>query len=444
MADVDENRVPPDCCDLLKLVGEDRLFFARRHAPRWLLVNTLGAEILHLCNGRRSLHEITELIRTRYDRPSAEIERDVAAFWSEVRTSQLLAEWSAPAKRPSEVKLESPELHVTTRCNQSCAHCGVRGAFPEGDMAPEVFREVVKQSVALGASRIILTGGEPLIRNDFLDLLRSVEGIIPLKVLTNGTLLDAAKARELARLQVAVQVSLDGGSREVHDSIRGEGAFDSALRGVRLLRDCGVSDLSVNFTIQQGNARDVSNLLRLAECEGVGKLSLIPLAPGVEGDKRMQCADLNSILAAQRQVERRDALVGASVLVMGMGRDSIRGQPWCVPGRSPCIGPDGSVFPCPGFVDTPYVLGTIPDDTLEQAIGSKPLQDLRRVCRERVDRIEECSSCVWKHFCRAGCAAFAYHQQGTVLVKDCFCETRKRLYADLFLRGEDNADCPAE
>ncbi|NQT82935.1 PqqD family protein, partial [bacterium] len=74
---MDENRVPPDCCDLLKLVGEDRLFFARRHAPRWLLVNTLGAEVLHLCNGRRSLHEITELIRTRYDRPSAEIERDV-------------------------------------------------------------------------------------------------------------------------------------------------------------------------------------------------------------------------------------------------------------------------------------------------------------------------------------------------------------------------------
>ncbi|NQT82536.1 SPASM domain-containing protein [bacterium] len=132
--------------------------------------------------------------------------------------------------------------------------------------------------------------------------------------------------------------------------------------------------------------------------------------------------------------------VAAGLRVPGFGADALSGRRWCSPGQSPSIGPDGSVFPCLPFTRTPFLMGRMPKDTLEQAFHSKVVQDLRRKCQERIDEIEECSSCVWKHFCRAGCPGIAYHQHGSVTAKDCFCELRKRLYTDLFLGGQDNGD----
>lgn len=432
-------QVLPDCGKLLKSPGEGSCFFARRDTPRWIVANSLGAEVLSLCNGRRSLHQIAKLIHKRYNCSLAEARRDVLSFWSEIEASQFLAEPSPPSKQPSERALEFPQLYVTTRCNQSCPHCAVRGAFPEEDMPAELFLDVVRQSAALGASRVVITGGEPFVRDDLLGLIAAAAGSLPVKLLTNGTLLGKREARELARLGVEVQVSLDGGTREVHDAIRGKGAFEAAVESIRMLRDFGVTELSVNFTIQRANASDVSALLHLAEREGVRKVSLMPLIPGAEGDRRFQCADSDSMLTAKRQADAYDGPVAAEVLVSGIGRDALSGQPWCVPGRSPAVGPDGSVYPCAGLVRTPFLAGKLPQETLEEALRRKSLEDLRRVCQERVDTISECASCVWKHFCRSGCPAFAYHQQGTLLAKDCFCEIRKRLYSDLFLGGQDDA-----
>jgi len=436
----DKHRVLPKCNELLTVARDQRHFFVRRDAPQWVVVNELGAWVLRLCNGRRSLHEIAESICRTYDRSLAEVQKDVLSFWSQLQASGFLTEPAPQQEEPTHVSLVSPQVYVTTRCNQSCSHCGVRGAFPEGDMPPELFREVVRQSAALNASKIVITGGEPLARGDLFDLLRTAEGVVPVQVLTNATLVDAANARQLASLRVAVQVSLDGGTRSVHDSIRGEGAFDTSLRALRLLRDSGVNPLTINFTIQHANANDLGNLLELAQREGIGEITLMPFVPGVEGDQRCRYADPDSIVMAQQRVRHYDGPVVTQLNIPGFGKDAISGQRWCSPGRAPAIGPDGSVFPCTPFAHSPFLIGKLPGDTLEQVLRSKVLHDLRCIYQERVDKIEECASCVWKHFCRAGCLAFAYHQQGTLLAKDCFCEARRRLYSDLFLGGQDNGD----
>lgn len=433
-------RALPGCGDLLRLRGRTSCLFVRRDMPRWALVNKLGEEVLELCDGRRSLHEIACVIGKDYDRSFAEVKKDVVSFWSELESSRFFSGASSEWDEPTEVKLGAPQVYVTTRCNQPCAHCSVRGAFPEGDMPADLFREVVRQSVALGAGRIVVTGGEPFLREDLIDLLRSTEGTVPVQVLTNGTLIDAATACELARLQVAVQASLDGGCREVHDSIRGEGAFAAALRGIRLLRDSSVECLTINFTIQRANANDVPNFLELLEREGITQVWLMLVVPGVEGERKFQCADADSILTVTQYLDEYRGPVATGLRVPGFGADALSGRRWCSPGQSPSIGPDGSVFPCLPFTRTPFLMGRMPKDTLEQAFHSKVVQDLRRKCQERIDEIEECSSCVWKHFCRAGCPGIAYHQHGSVTAKDCFCELRKRLYTDLFLGGQDNGD----
>ena len=262
--------------------------------------------------------------------------------------------------------------------------------------------------------------------------------------MTNGALVDAVKARELAALGTAVQVSLDGGCAKVHDLLRGDGTFEAALRAIRLLRSAGVSRLTVNFTIQRANAGEAGGLLDLAEREGVREVIFTSLAPGVSGERRFQCADTDSILTVRECLDHYTGPVLTAIRIPGFGRDAISLRRWCAPGQSPSIAPDGRVFPCTLFARTPFLMGKLPEETLEEVVASKTLVDLRRICRQRVDKIEECSSCVWKHFCLAGCAAFSYHQRGTLLVKDSLCETRQRLYAGLFLGGEGDGNCSEE
>jgi radical SAM protein with 4Fe4S-binding SPASM domain len=436
--------VLPDCGSLLRQHGRHSSIFVRRHTPRWLVVNELGAEILELCDGCRSLRDISALLSRKYASSPTGVERDVLSFWSTVEDAGFLTESPSQPKEPTGSAFGSPEIYVTTRCNQSCPHCGVRGAFPEGDMPAALFRRVVREAAALGAARVVITGGEPFLREDLFDLLLAAEPLISTQVLTNGALVDAAKARELAALGTAVQVSLDGGCAKVHDLLRGDGTFDAALRAIRLLCSAGVSRLTVNFTIQRANACEARGLLELAEREGVREVTFTSLAPGVSGERRFQCADADSILTLKEFLDHYTGPVLTAIRIPGFGRDAISLRRWCAPGHSPSIAPDGSVFPCTLFARTPFVIGKLPEEALEKVIASKTLLHLRRICRERVDKIEECSSCVWKHFCLAGCAAFSYHQRGTLLVKDSLCETRQRLYAGLFLGGESDGNCSEE
>lgn len=429
---------PPMSSKLLTVSGDGQHFVVRSDAPRWLVVNEVGALILRLHNAGNGLNDIAELISGEYGCSRAKAERDAASFWTDVQASPFLAKPSPQRTSPTRLRLGSPELYVTTRCNRRCSYCAVRGAFPEGDMPIEVFREVVRQSIALDAPRIVITGGEPFLREDLLDLIRSIEGSVPVQILTNGTLVDKVKARELARLGVAVQVSLDGGCREVNDLIRGEETFDLATQAIRLLRDSGSNLPTINFTIQKANANEVPSLLDLAEREGIREVSLTPLVPGVEGEQRFQCADADSILAVKRCLDRYEGPVLTGFRVPGFGVDAVSGSCWCAPGQSPSVGPDGSVFPCTPFARTPFIAGRIPENTLKEVLASETVGDLNRNWHERADQIEECSSCAWKHFCHAGCPAFAYHQHGTLLAKDCFCEVRKQLYSDLFLGGGTN------
>lgn len=434
----------PDCGRLLRRQGRRGSIFVRRDAPCWLVVNPVGADILNLCDGCRSLDDIGTILSTKYSCSPKEAERDLLAFGSRVEDSGLFADSPSRREYPKQSVLGSPEIYVTSRCNQSCSYCAVRGAFPEGDMAARLFRKIVREAAALGAAKVVLTGGEPLLRDDLLDLLRDTQGIVPAQVLTNGTLLDIATARDLSRLKTAVQVSLEGGCAEVHDSLRGEGSFHEGIRAIRLLMDAGLDRVTVNFTIQKANAGDVSGLLDLAEQEGIKEVTFTALAPAVVGPRRSQCADVDSILSVKQCLDHYSGPVRTAMRVPGFGRDAISLRPWCMPGYSPSISPDGSVLPCTLFAGSPFVLGNLSECSLEEIIHSEALLSLRRTCLERVDKIRECSSCVWKHFCLAGCAAFSYQQKGTLLAKDCLCEVRDRLYADLFLGGENNADAVQE
>lgn len=186
------------------------------------------------------------------------------------------------------------QWHVTDRCNFRCKHCYQDNYSGSSELAWDSLKVVAdKLLFALqkwhARGKISITGGEPLIKNELfllLDLLDDSPEIEHFEILSNGTLLTNETVHRLKRYNRfhSFQISLDGGSAEVHDKVRGDGSFKQALKAIRLLRSEGIP-VRLMFTIHRGNASDVPCLIDLAIAEDVDSITIerfVPIGSGKE------------------------------------------------------------------------------------------------------------------------------------------------------------------
>ena len=157
---------------------------------------------------------------------------------------------------------------VTRRCNLNCVHCRAaaeRGPYP-GELSTEEALAVIDEIVAFSRPVVILTGGEPLLREDIYDLAAyGTRQGLRMVMAPNGTLLDGEKAARLKSSGIQrVSISLDGATAETHDRFRQvEGAFSGALRGIEFLKGAGL-EFQVNTTVTLKNFQELPHLLDLA------------------------------------------------------------------------------------------------------------------------------------------------------------------------------------
>jgi len=159
---------------------------------------------------------------------------------------------------------------ATLRCGLHCPHCL---AFADGeefaDMPLELARTLIDQVAEMGVSEFLLTGGEPLARQDLpavIDHLavRQVSYSINTATGPGPEALSAMKRYPPA----FVAVSLDG-PRDVHDAFRGRGSFDDAMRAMEVFAGLGGCAVTVGTTVTAGAAIELQGGLTVTE----------PLAP---------------------------------------------------------------------------------------------------------------------------------------------------------------------
>jgi AdoMet-dependent heme synthase len=176
-----------------------------------------------------------------------------------------------------------------TLCNLECAHCFVSsgpGNASHGMMPRAVVRERVAEALPYGVKEFYLTGGEPFLHPEVIEILGDTLAHGPCTVLTNGTLFTAARLRALRRLSdrvryaLELRVSLDGFTAAEHDRVRGPGSFARALEG---LRGCAAHDLLPIVTVT-GDGEMASEILQQRYLEllrGIGmarpRIKVLPL-----------------------------------------------------------------------------------------------------------------------------------------------------------------------
>lgn len=178
-------------------------------------------------------------------------------------------------------------ISVTDRCNLRCCYCmpeGVQDVGMKNILTFEEIWEIVRTGVSLGITHIRITGGEPLVRKDCVDLIRGIReisGVETITMTTNGVLL-GNYGKQLKEAGVdGVNISLDTLNPEEFYKITGKRELQEVLAGIRAAKTAG---LPVKLNAVNGKELDPIPLVRYAQEENL-PLRFIEMMPVGYGKK---------------------------------------------------------------------------------------------------------------------------------------------------------------
>ncbi len=415
-------------------------FFLDPTVPSWVIVNEDGAQLLQLCNGKRSTENIAESIsRHRSGIKFTDVLQWVDSFIQQMEKKLIIN--AKPDTSNRENSFHGLALEITKKCNLRCRHCYLAaGKAAAKELSNEEIKTLINATKEEGGVSVAIGGGEPLLRNDCLDIIEyalSCDLLVSLG--TNATLIDENLAVKLADLPIKIQISLDGATEGVHDYIRGEGSYRAAVRGIEALVQKGkAGDMVIAFTPMKSNVQEVPAIIEFARDRQIPVIQYPPLTPSGRAKESWEELRLNNdeMLKFWKTIYIRSAeLQGEIDLLADCFSINIHqaGSPYqCSIGTQFRIDPSGDVYPCQCFhYGTKYLLGNVRDSSLNSMIKGKKIKEIKKISQLRPSMIDSCSACKWHNYCGAGCMGNAFETTGTVLHSSS-CEVRKRWIESLF------------
>lgn len=336
---------------------------------------------------------------------------------------------SAPQSRP-----RAAYFNVTSRCNLHCPTCyynAGRQSSTEAESSTEEAFFIIDRLVEGGVKGLIISGGEPLIRQDIVQILAHARTRCEKVVLvTNGTLISSPElAESISQTVDSVQVSIDGPNHAIHDAIRGRGTFERAIQAVRHLREAGVQNLRIVPTITRLNVESLPTMLALALELGV-ELDMsvfIPIGRGSCNSEQLAiCADDLVRLFYKTIEELRKAGYPTKQLGCFDNRRTLGVRTSCGAGQKlVSVDAKGDVYPCHALHLPELKLGNLLQTPLAELWAQSSVVGLFR--NADVDNKEGCQNCDVRYFCGGGCLAHAYSQRSRLLDREPYCSFYKQI-----------------
>ncbi len=165
-------------------------------------------------------------------------------------------------------KINYLRVSVTKRCNLNCSYCGAKNEKSE-ELTPEQIERIVRIFASFGITKVRLTGGEPLVRDDICEIaerISRIDGIKKLAVTTNGINLKKT-AESLKKAGVtAVNISLDTTDNEQYKRITGCDGLNKVFEGIEECERVGLSPIRLNAVLVRGeNDSSAGSLIDIAK-----------------------------------------------------------------------------------------------------------------------------------------------------------------------------------
>ncbi len=330
---------------------------------------------------------------------------------SELKTEHLNARAAYRDSLFREPRLHHLFLELTSRCNLHCEHCGSScGDTPQTDLpaqAVHTLLEEVRQQFDLSCLLLCITGGEPLPRKDFFDMMSDARDLgYRWGMTTNATLIDPAVARKLKDAGMrTVSVSIDG-LPGTHDAMRGvPGAYERAMHGIRALLDCGrFSNVQVTTVVSRRNIGELEALyeiLRNIDIDSWRLTAIEPIGRALEHPELMLTPDDHRRLLSFIKEERLKGMPLEYGCCHYLGLEFEREvRDWyflCSAGRTVAsVMSNGDIGACLDIERTPKTIqGNIFRDSFTDVWKNR-----FSIFRQSLaDRSEICRSCPSKRFC---------------------------------------------
>ena len=331
------------------------------------------------------------------------------------------------------------QWHLSDKCNLRCQHCYDSGRESEELSLSEKMQviEIIRHALSKWRmkGRISLTGGEPLLLDDFFDVLAKLDSLPEIgliNILTNGTLITPKLAEKLASFTKLkeVQISLDGANPETHEKIRGTGTFSKVMNAIDYLLQNDIS-VTIMFTLWKDNMNNIPDLVDLVINKKINAFTVERLVPCGNGQQfkeylllpnelkgvyeylNERAASSEFIKSGVRLRRSRPLWVNTCSDVEEASSKGIGG--FCPVGfTSLAILPDATVLPC-RRLEIP--IGNLLRDGLYKIWYTSEL--LWRV-RNKNNLSGKCKGCLQVPYC-GGCRAIAYYLTGDYMGEDIQC-----------------------
>ena len=328
---------------------------------------------------------------------------------------------------------------ITAACNLRCQHCCFAGQDYNSayDISNQTAMNFAQELIDGDVVRVMLTGGEPLLRRDLFDIIKLFKkNNVAIELTTNAMLINSDNARKLGELFNPlcdyVQVSLDGADEKTHDKTRGKGSFEKVLRGIKLLIANGVF-VTINCVITSINMYQMCELYNLANELGVNLITFTKIFK--ENDNKNLLPDNNLLFAETIKLIHNEKpnlpinlrlfslpeIVTSSTIKQGFADfDNFKIENFaCHKNQKIHIRKDGKVFLCLYSSNKDVCsLGNIKENSLVDIIENMNDNPL---FQERIIKNSKCNNCVMQFYCKAGCPVNAFLKTGNINSTDPIC-----------------------
>lgn len=346
---------------------------------KWIKITQKVHQIL--CAMEKQAYE--QFLKSLYDEEDRSYIRNIVSKMVEM---ELLVEMSQRLSTNKIVLFE-----ITNRCNLYCKHCcNNAAANSDFELSLQEVKLILKYLVSKNPAVIILSGGEPMIRNDFFEILEYLKSIYKNKIsiMTNGTFITYVNAGQLVRYVNEINISLDGIDEKSCSKIRGKGVFDSVMEGINSLHKYKFYNITLSLVIGDNNRQFMKPFIELN-----AKLGTMPLIRG--------------FVAAGRGIQNKAIYFDDSTFqnVEEYMTDEIL-EMESTKKISPCtcnaarekilIDYKGDIYPCQWFREEEYCLGNALISKMEN-LNTETV--IKKIKAYYPDQYEKCKDCEVNLFC---------------------------------------------
>lgn len=302
----------------------------------------------------------------------------------------------------SKIKLKIPSplfvaWDITYKCNLNCFFCDRQTIYRDKldkDLTLSEAKTVVDKLAEADVMSIGITGGEALLRKDLEDIVEyAVDKGLVVTLSTNGTLMTKSRVKKLANLVQSISISLDG-LAGTHDKVRGKkGAYDGAVRGLKILtetkpRSCAVG---VNFVLNKNNFQELLQVFETVKEIGVDYFFVQPVIGSdswVIPEDTVD-ASVKQILDLKANYSRH---ISQSYYFLSHISDYINGTlpKLCDAGTLYlAVNNEGKLFLCPGLLrNSENCVGSLLEHSMVDLLKSERMKKLKETV------IPRCSPCL--------------------------------------------------